>query len=183
MYKMTIPSIEQAPRENINQFQEEQLQHLMGYLQANSAFYRQVFQTYGVDPHSIRTLADLTRLPFTPKEQLQQDNLAFRCVATSQTADYVTTSGTSGDPVLLALTGSDLDRLAYNESLSYQCMGMAAGQTVQLTTTLARRFMAGPAHFLGGPMCGIGVLAVGVGVTEVVLVHVARAESRAHCVL
>src|SRR5690606_41093208 len=107
MYKMTIPSIEQAPRENINQFQEEQLQHLMGYLQANSAFYRQVFQTYGVDPHSIRTLADLTRLPFTTKEQLQQDNLAFRCVATSQTADYVTTSGTSGDPVLLALTDKD----------------------------------------------------------------------------
>lgn len=176
MYKMTIPSIEQAPRENINQFQEEQLQHLMGYLQANSAFYRQVFQTYGVDPHSIRTLADLTRLPFTTKEQLQQDNLAFRCVATSQTADYVTTSGTSGDPVLLALTDKDLDRLAYNESLSYQCMGMAAGQSVQLTTTLDRRFMAGLAYFLGARRAGIGVVRVGSGVPELQWGTIARVQ-------
>ncbi|MGV3764388.1 phenylacetate--CoA ligase family protein, partial [Parapedobacter sp.] len=139
---MTIPPIEQATRAAVNRFQEEKLQRLMVYLQANSAHYQQVFRTHGIDVYGVRTLGDLAQLPFTTKEQLQRDNAAFRCVATSQAADYVTTSGTSGDPVLLALTDRDLDRLAYNESLSYQCMGMAAGQAVQLTTTLDRRFMA-----------------------------------------
>src|SRR3546814_14074026 len=115
---MTIPSIEQASRETINRFQEEKLQRLMVYLQANSVYYQQAFHTQGIDVYGVRTLDDLARLPFTTKEQLQQENTAFRCVAADKTADYVTTSGTSGDPVLLALTDRDLDRLAYNESLS-----------------------------------------------------------------
>ncbi|MEC3879318.1 phenylacetate--CoA ligase family protein [Parapedobacter sp. 10938] len=172
----TIPPIEQAPRETINQFQEERLQQLMAYLHAHSVHYQQVFQTHGIDAYGVRTLSDLAQLPFTTKEQLQQENAAFRCVATSQVADYVTTSGTSGDPVLLALTDKDLERLAYNESLSYQCMGMAAGQTVQLTTTLDRRFMAGLAYFLGARRAGIGVVRVGSGVPELQWGTIARVQ-------
>src|SRR5690606_23269695 len=49
---------------------------------------------------------------------------------------------------------------------SYQCMGMTAGQAVQLTTTLDRRFMAGLAYFLGARKAGIGVVRVGSGVPE-----------------
>ncbi|WP_262247239.1 phenylacetate--CoA ligase family protein [Parapedobacter soli] len=172
----TIPPIEQADRETINRFQAEKLQHFIAYLQANSAYYQRLFRMHGIDIHSIRTLDDLVRLPFTTKEQLQQENTAFRCVPETETADYVTTSGTSGDPVLLALTGSDLDRLAYNESLSYQCMGMAAGQTVQLTTTLDRRFMAGLAYFLGARKAGIGVVRVGSGVPELQWGTIARVK-------
>src|SRR5690606_7438065 len=157
---------EQASRETIIQFQEEKLQQLLAYLQGHSAYYQQVFSTHDIDVQAVRTLEDLARLPFTTKEQLQQENEAFRCVAKAQTADYVTTSGTSGDPVLLALTDNDLERLAYNESLSYQCMEMAAGQSVQLTTTLDRRFMAGLAYFLGARKAGIGVVRVGSGVPE-----------------
>lgn len=171
-----IPSIEQASRETINHFQEEKLQQLMVYLQAHSAYYRQVFHTHGIDVHGVRTLTDLARVPFTTKEQLQQENTAFRCVATARVADYVTTSGTAGDPVLLALTDGDLERLAYNESLSYQCMGMEAGQAVQLTTTLDRRFMAGLAYFLGARRAGIGVVRVGSGVPELQWGTIARIQ-------
>lgn len=162
----TIPPIEQATGEAIKRLQEEKLKQLLHYLQVHSTYYRQVFHAHGIDVQAVHTLADLALLPFTTKEQLQQENTAFRCVAAAQTADYVTTSGTSGDPVLLALTDRDLDRLAYNESLSYQCMGMTAGQSVQLTTTLDRRFMAGLAYFLGARRAGIGVVRVGSGVPE-----------------
>lgn len=172
----TIPPIEQANRETIKRFQEERLQQLLQYLQAHSTYYQQVFYTHGIDVQAICTLADLAQLPFTTKEQLQSENVAFRCVATAQTADYVTTSGTSGEPVLMALTDRDLDRLAYNESLSYQCMGMTAGQAVQLTTTLDRRFMAGLAYFLGARKAGIGVVRVGSGVPELQWGTIARVE-------
>lgn len=170
----TIPPIEQAAPETIKQFQEEKLQQLLKYLQAHSTYYQQVFQTHGIDVRTVRTLEDLALLPFTTKEQLQQENTAFRCADTANTADYVTTSGTSGDPVLLALTDKDLDRLAYNESLSYQCMGIAAGQSVQLTTTLDRRFMAGLAYFLGARKAGVGVVRVGSGVPELQWNTIAR---------
>ena len=72
---MTIPPIEHAPRETINRFQEEKLQRLLAYLQANSAHYQQVFRTHGIDIGSVRTLDDLAHLPFTTKEHLQQENI------------------------------------------------------------------------------------------------------------
>src|SRR5690606_15507762 len=65
-----------------------------------------------------------------------------------------------------ALTDRDLDRLAYNEALSYQCMGLQRGNTLQLTTTIDRRFMAGLAYFLGARKAGLGVVRVGSGVPE-----------------
>jgi len=163
---MTIPPIEQASPEMIKQLQEEKLREMLKYLRAHSAYYRQVFTKHNIDERELRTLEDLRRLPFTTKEDIQMNNSAFRSPPRAEVADYVTTSGTSGDPVVVALTDKDLNRLAYNESLSYQCMGMAAGEFVQLTTTLDRRFMAGMAYFLGARKAGIGVVRVGSGVPE-----------------
>jgi Coenzyme F390 synthetase len=171
-----IPAIEQAGPQAIRQFQEERLRELVSYLQQHSPYYRQLFVAQNIQPEDVRTLADLAQLPLTTKEQLQQHNLAFRCVTPAQVADYVTTSGTSGDPVLLALTDRDLERLAYNEALSYQCMGLSAGRTIQLTTTIDRRFMAGLAYFLGARKAGIGVVRVGSGVPELQWDTIARVQ-------
>ena len=171
-----IPAIEQAGPQAIRQFQEERLRELVSYLQQHSPYYRQLFVAQNIQPEDVRTLADLAQLPLTTKEQLQQHNLAFRCVTPAQVADYVTTSGTSGDPVLLALTDSDLERLAYNEALSYQCMGLSEGSTIQLTTTIDRRFMAGLAYFLGARKAGIGVVRVGSGVPELQWDTIARVQ-------
>ena len=56
--------------------------------------------------------------------------------------DYITTSGTLGDPVTFGCTDHDLDRLAYNEMKSFSCAGLKPGNIVQLMTTLDKRFMA-----------------------------------------
>lgn len=171
-----IPAIEQADGQTIKRFQEEKLRLLLVYLQGHSAYYRKLFNTHGIDIAAIRRLEDLARIPMTTKADLQRHNSEFRCVERAAIADYVTTSGTSGDPVLLALTDNDLDRLAYNESLSYQTMGMVAGETVQLTTTIDRRFMAGLAYFLGARRAGLGVVRVGSGVPELQWDSIARVQ-------
>ncbi len=171
-----IPAIEQADQETIKRLQEEKLRQLLTYLQAHSAYYQKLFKIHRIDVNAVRSLEDLARLPLTTKENLQYDNKEFRCVDAAQTADYVTTSGTSGDPVLMTLTDKDLERLAYNESLSYQCMGMVAGEAVQLTTTMDRRFMAGLAYFLGARKAGIGVVRVGSGVPELQWDTIARIQ-------
>ncbi|MGK6351634.1 phenylacetate--CoA ligase family protein [Parapedobacter sp. DT-150] len=171
-----IPAIEQADKIAVKRFQEEKLQQLLAYLRVHSTYYRELFRSQGIDWGAIRLLEDLPRIPVTTKDDLHQHNRAFRCVDAAQVTDYVTTSGTSGDPVLLALTDGDLDRLAYNESLSYQCMGMAAGQTLQLTTTIDRRFMAGLAYFLGARRAGMGVVRVGSGVPELQWDTIARVQ-------
>lgn len=161
-----IPKIETANLTEIKAFQEEKLKDLLMYLKEKSPYYAELFQKENIDIEEIRSLEDLVKLPLTTKDDLQAFNEKFLCVEKSQIADYVTTSGTSGDPVLVALTDQDLNRLAYNEELSFQCAGLNKNSVIQLTTTIDRRFMAGLAYFLGARKAGIGMIRVGSGVPE-----------------
>lgn len=155
-----------SSREEIEAFQAARLQEELRYLQNRSPFYRSMFETQGIDPARIRTLEDLRQLPVTTKQDLQLHNDDFICVPRSEIIDYVTTSGTLGDPVTFALTAGDLDRLAYNEACSFSMAGCRPDDVLQLMTTLDRRFMAGLAYFLGARELGCGVVRVGNGIPE-----------------
>ncbi|MBO7437689.1 MAG: AMP-binding protein, partial [Bacteroidaceae bacterium] len=139
--------------------------HLV-YLKKNSPYYRRVFDSYGININKIVHLEDLTRIPFTEKKDLQLYNDDFCCVPKTKIIDYITTSGTLGDPVLFGCTEKDLQRLAYNEKKSFTCAGLTADSVVQLMTTLDKRFMAGMAYFLGLREMGAGVIRVGNGIPE-----------------
>ncbi len=150
----------------IRTFQEEQLRETIGYVAEHSQYYRTLFAEAGVDPRDIRVIDDLQRLPVTTKQELQLRNEEFLCVSRRKVVDYVTTSGTLGDPVTFALTEADLDRLAYNEMLSFTTAGCTSDDILQLMVTLDRRFMAGLAYFLGARKLGCGVTRVGNGIPE-----------------
>lgn len=161
-----IPEIETRSIEEIKRFQEQKLCELLEYLQRYSPFYKARFKAQGIDITTIRTLEDLAHLPVTTKEDLQKENDAFLCVPRKKIIDYVTTSGTLGDPVTFALTDKDLERLAYNEAISFACSGVGEDDVMQLMTTMDRRFMAGLAYFLGARKLGAGMVRVGSGVPE-----------------
>ena len=93
----------------------------MAYLAAKSPFYQRMFSENHIDPNKIRTLDDLTCVPFTEKKDLQQHNHDFMCVPRDKIIDYITTSGTLSDPVTFACSEKDLQRLAYNEKISFMC--------------------------------------------------------------
>lgn len=147
-------------------YQEQRLTEELEYLNTHSAFYRRMFAEAHVDIARIRTLEDLRQLPVTTKTDLQLHNEDFICVDRTDIIDYVTTSGTLGDPVTFVLTSGDLDRLAYNEYLSFTTAGCSRHDIMQLMTTLDRRFMAGMAYYLGARELGAGVVRVGNGIPE-----------------
>ncbi|KJD33767.1 phenylacetate--CoA ligase [Tamlana sedimentorum] len=161
-----IPDIEKAFPQEIKVFQEEKLKALLVYLNENSAYYQRVFAANNIDVSNIKTLEDLIKIPVTTKDELQKYNDDFLCVPKHKIRDYVTTSGTLGDPVIFGLTDKDLDRLAYNEAISFACAGVKEGDVVQLMTTIDRRFMAGLAYFLGVRKLGATIIRVGAGVPE-----------------
>lgn len=152
--------------EEIRSFQEARLHEAIDYAYTNSAFYRELFDSCKIRPADIRTIEDLRRLPVTTKQDLQLRNKDFLCVDTSQIVDYVTTSGTLGEPVVFALTENDLDRLGYNELSSFTMAGCSRNDIMQLMTTIDRRFMAGLAYWLGARALGMGVIRVGNGIPE-----------------
>src|SRR5690554_4460908 len=162
----TIPEIERATPLEIKAFQEEKLREMLSYLQEKSPFYQRFFEANSVDVSEINTLEDLQKIPMTTKDHLQKHNDDFLCVPKSEIIDYVTTSGTLGDPVIFALTDNDLDRLAYNEAISFECAGVKKEDVLQLMTTIDRRFMAGLAYFLGARKLGAGIIRVGSGIPE-----------------
>ncbi len=161
-----IPEIEKESKDKIKAFQEEKLKETLQYLNEKSTFYRRFFRENNIQVSKIESLEDLQKIPVTTKDHLQQFNNDFICVPKSEIIDYVTTSGTLGDPVIFALTDKDLERLAYNEAISFACCGVGKEDTLQLMTTMDRRFMAGLAYFLGARKLGSGIIRVGSGIPE-----------------
>ena len=158
--------IEFESPERIREYQEELLHGHLEYLKENSPYYRRLFDSYGINIGKIVHLEDLSRIPFTEKKDLQLYNDDFCCVPKRKIIDYITTSGTLGDPVLFGCTEKDLQRLAYNEKKSFMCAGLTDESVLQLMTTLDKRFMAGMAYFLGLREMGAGVIRVGNGIPE-----------------
>jgi len=161
-----FPAIERETLTDIKKFQEQKLQELLSYLKLHSPFYRNMFSKHKTDTGKIRSIEDLQNIPVTTKDDLQGYNADFLCVDKTKIVDYITTSGTLGDPVTFALTDHDLDRLAYNEAISFFCSGGTTSDIYQLMTTIDRRFMAGLAYFLGVRKMGAGIVRVGNGIPE-----------------
>ena len=116
-----VPEIEKQPLEIIKKFQEEKLRQALEYANEKSKYYQSIFQKEKINVKKIKTLEDLRYIPFTRKEDLQLNNQDFICVEKSKIVDYITTSGTLSTPTTFALTDKDLDRLAYNEAISFTC--------------------------------------------------------------
>ncbi len=163
---MAIPTIEKSSAQEIKLFQEKKLKDLVAYAISYSTYYKNLFKANGINAGSVNTIEDLTKIPVTTKDDLYKFNKDFICVQPNQIIDYVTTSGTLGDPLTFALTEKDLERLAYNENISLACTGATSNDIFQLMTTLDRRFMAGLAYFLGIKQMGAGVIRVGNGMPE-----------------
>lgn len=163
---MAIREIETRSLEEIKLFQEQELKKLLPYLKNHSAFYSALFEKHAIDINKIQTLEDLRQIPPTSKEDLQIHGNEFVCVNKSQIIDYITTSGTLGNPVIFAMTDQDLNRLAYNECLSFRIAGCTQDDVFQLMTTMDRRFMAGLAYFLGTRMLKAAMIRVGNGIPE-----------------
>ncbi|MDR3261593.1 MAG: AMP-binding protein [Tannerella sp.] len=160
------PEIEAQPASVIKRFQEQKLAKMLTYLSAHSPFYKRMFREHRIHIEQIQSLEDLKHLPFTDKTDLQRENTAFLCTPPDKIIDYITTSGTLGDPVTFAMTDADLNRLAYNEQISFRCAGAKPGDIFQLMTTIDKRFMAGLAYFLGARKLGAGIVRVGNGIPE-----------------
>lgn len=160
------PAIEFASADEIKKLQEEKLKHLLVYLKENSKFYRDLFLQHQIDINEINSITDLQKIPTTSKEDLQKYNEDFFCVPKSKIVDYSTTSGTLGDPVTFGLSDADLERLAYNEAISFACSGIKEGDLVQMMTTIDKRFMAGLAYFLGLRKLGASVIRMGPRIPE-----------------
>lgn len=124
------------------------------YAAERSPFYREMFRGASGVPV-------LGSVPTLDKNTVSARNLDFLCVPREQVSEIVTTSGTTGEPLLWMLSEPDVQRLALNEKLSFECAGLTAQDTVLVAVAMDRCFMAGLAYWLGLREIGCGVVRAG----------------------
>jgi phenylacetate-CoA ligase len=151
-------------KEEITALQEKKLQETIAYLNTYSPFYKEFFSKARFNPLGIKTMEDLSVIPVTIKEDLQQRNEDFLCVPRNKIIEYSSTSGTLGNPVTIMLTENDLTRLACNEYASFVSTDGSVNDVYQLMLTLDRQFMAGMAYYSGIQKLGAGIIRLGPGV-------------------
>lgn len=151
-------------KEEITALQEQKLQETIAYLNTYSPFYKEFFSKARFNPSGIKTMEDLSVIPVTIKEDLQQRNEDFLCVPREKIIEYSSTSGTLGNPVTIMLTQNDLERLACNEYASFVSTESSVNDVFQMMLTLDRQFMAGMAYYSGLQKLGAGIIRLGPGV-------------------
>lgn len=134
------------------------LREIVLYVARNSPFYKKAL---GIRYTAIKSLEDICKLPITTKDDLQKYNRDFYCVAQEDIAEIVSTTGTTGEFVFVALTKRDLQRLALNEVYSFSCAEATKHDVFHIAVTLDNLFMAGMAYYSGIVQLGATAYRVG----------------------
>jgi phenylacetate-CoA ligase len=142
----------------ITLWQNQSLRRHLGFCAAHSPFYRRMFHELGAGAWDLQGVSDLARLPCTEKADLESRHAEFLAVPESDIVDLCLTSGTTGKSVAILQSAADLDRLAYNEELSFRGAGFSREDRVLVAAAVDRCFMAGLAYFLGLTRIGATVI-------------------------
>lgn len=121
---------ETLSRKEIEKIQLERLQETVHRVYNNVKPYRDKMDNAGVKPEDIKTLKDLSKLPFVTKQDMR-DNYPFGLFAVPQDklVRIHASSGTTGKPTVVGYTKNDLD--VWTECVArIACMGGATEKDV-----------------------------------------------------
>ncbi|MGH3114720.1 MAG: phenylacetate--CoA ligase family protein, partial [Gaiellaceae bacterium] len=162
---MLEPEVEKRPWDVQLALDDETFRAQLAYLRERSPFYREKLAG-----SPAVGLADIARLPLTEKAELRAtvtDESPFGahlCVQASELARIYSTSGTTGAPSYVPLTGEDLESWITGSARSYAASGVAAGERI-VSTYNAGPFVAGAA-LASFDRIGLVHVPVGTGNTE-----------------
>ncbi len=104
------PQAETMPVEDIKKLQQEKLLKQVKYVYDNVKYYRDLMDKKGVKPEDIKTLDDISKLPFLSKDDLREA-YPYGMLATDleNCVRIQSTSGTTGKRVVAFYTQNDID--------------------------------------------------------------------------
>jgi phenylacetate-CoA ligase len=104
------PKAETMPRNELGALQLKRLQSVLKTVSEKVPFYREQFKSAGIRPQDIKTLDDLTKIPFTKKSDLQAGYpYGMFAVPMSEVVRIHSSSGTTGQPTVVGYTKNDLE--------------------------------------------------------------------------
>jgi phenylacetate-CoA ligase len=127
----TWDEAERMSRDEIRALQLTRLQATVRHAYDNVPHYRAKFDAAGVHPDDIKSLDDITRLPFTTKADLRENYpFGMFAVPSEQIARIHASSGTTGLPTVVGYTKGDLRTWATLVARSLRASGVRPGMRV-----------------------------------------------------
>ncbi|BBB91956.1 MAG TPA: phenylacetate--CoA ligase [Methylomusa anaerophila] len=130
---MWNPEVETMSRPAVEELQRRRLQDVVSRAYDNVAFYRRRMEAKGVTPRDIRSPADLSKLPFTTKQDMRNTYpYGLLAVPVKNIRRFHSSSGTTGKPTAVAYTDSDLAVWAEVLARTLSAGGLKRGSVFQV---------------------------------------------------
>lgn len=153
-------------REELEQLQLERLQSTLNRAYKNVTCYRNKFNALGIVPEDITSLADLSKLPFTTKEDLRQNYpYGMFAVPLREVVRIHSSSGTTGKPTVVGYTKNDLKTWSNLVARLMTAAGVSADDVVQIAFGYGMFTGAFGLHY-GTETIGAAVIPMSGGNTE-----------------
>jgi len=147
----------------LKRIQLEGLQWTVNHVYKNSEFYRKRFDEAGVQPRHIKSLKDLSKLPFTTANDLQEGYpFPLRSVPFEKIVRIHASSGTTGKRKVLCYTQKDINDWANMFARCYETAGLTTKDRVQIAVGYGV-WTAGVGFQLGCERFGALAIPVGPG--------------------
>jgi phenylacetate-CoA ligase len=173
-------AIEFVPWPKVQQIQVAKFRDQFRYVLTASDFYREKFRDVGVEPGDIVSLEDIAQLPFTEKDELRSSlaeagDLGHHAAAPlANVIQRQATSGTSGRPSYVGLTGHDLEVWSEMQSRCFAAAGLVPGDVLLHAFGMSRGFGGGLPMIQAAQYMGMCVLPIGAESGPERLLQVAR---------
>ncbi len=163
---MWQPQYEAMPRTELKALQLERLKKQVKAVYNKVPFYRAKLQEAGITPDDIKSLDDVTRLPFTQKNDFR-DNYPYGLMAVplSKVVRVHASSGTTGKPIIAPYTARDIDTWANLIARNLASAGIHKGDVIQNAYGYGL-FTGGLGYHYGGEKLGATVIPSSVGNTK-----------------
>jgi len=125
-------ALDYVPKPELEQLQLERMCAIIKRSWDNVALFRSRMEERGLTPKSIKSLADVAKLPFMVKADLR-DTYPFGLFASpmQEIVRLHASSGTTGKPIVVAYTKADLDVWSSVMTRSFAACGLHEGDIVQ----------------------------------------------------
>jgi phenylacetate-CoA ligase len=131
---MTFSKAEAVPRDELEELQNERLRETIRHSFKNSPYYRQVFKDIGIDPRNVKTVEDISELPFTTKNDFAEHYPdGFLAVDRTELDRIQASSGTSGEPKIVGYTSQDVQVWREVQARSLYAAGVRSDHSFQQT--------------------------------------------------
>lgn len=161
-----LDEAERASRDEIISLQLNRLKKTLFHAYENVPFYKRKFDEAGVHPSDLHQMSDLSKFPFTVKNDLR-DNYPFGLFAVpkEKLIRIHGSSGTTGKPIVVGYTKNDIDMWANVMARSIRAAGVRPGMMVHVAYGYGL-FTGGLGAHYGVERLGCTVVPMSGGMTE-----------------